>query len=110
MSFDKLNLKSEYLSNQVHAAANLTKWLWVDNNTFIIPVILVDGSRDILKLVYITLFPNKTFSTSIRSVDHIKNLVLKEENAGYVNWFGNFFTVYCCFLGFLCNVRSYSNE
>jgi len=91
MRVDKLVLNSPYMRHS-HFSTDLTKWLWLDNNTFIIPMMM--GFDNILKLVYVTLFEDNTFSISVRCIDHLKKMVIRESRGpGYHNYFGNFFTI-----------------
>lgn len=91
MRMDKIWLDSSYTRNS-QFSSDLTKWLWLDNKSFVIP--LIEGFENTLKLVYITLFDDNTFSVSVRSIEHLKRFIVTESRGpGYHNYFGNFFAL-----------------
>jgi hypothetical protein len=55
---------------------------------------IIEGFENTLKLVYITLFDDNTFSVSVRSIEHLKRFIVAESRGpGYHNYFGNFFAL-----------------
>ena len=69
----------------------MTKWLWVNDRTFVIPT--ADGyPKFTFRLVYVTLFPNNSFSISTRCLGFLRHFVMQETSPNYFkNYLGNFF-------------------
>jgi len=53
MSFDSIALDSAHLGFETYRAVSLTKWVWIDKNTFVLPVSTANPIS--LKLQYLTL-------------------------------------------------------
>jgi hypothetical protein len=90
MSFDSVLLDSPHLGFEMYRAVSLTKWVWMDKNTFVLPI---SSTKPIsLKLQYITLFPDNSYSVSTRCIDELRNFVTSQNGPQYFqNFFGNFF-------------------
>jgi hypothetical protein len=88
---EKIRLMSAILLNGQFACM-VTKWLWIDNNTFVVPHVATTA-EDVV-LVYISLSPGSNkFSISRRTITFLKDFVMSTSvNFGYINFFGNFFT------------------
>jgi hypothetical protein len=90
MSFDSIALDSAHLGFETYRAVSLTKWVWIDKNTFVLPVSTANPIS--LKLQYLTLFPDNSYSVSTRCIDALRNFVTSQNGPQYFqNFFGNFF-------------------
>ncbi len=86
MSIEKLEIDCAAFT-QFQLSSFLTKWLWLDNTTLVFPWTCPSNSQ-FIKLAYLTLFPNKTFSISFRCIKHLQIFVTAQ-----VNFLTNFFAI-----------------
>ena len=89
LTFDSLEIDSPHLKTTYEAAA-MTKWIWLNDKTFVVPS--ADGIPTTFKLIYVTLFHNDSFSISVRQLDSLRRFVMQENTSKiFQNYFGNFF-------------------